>query len=318
MGPFAQYGEPAYAACAQSGTHYLDITGEFPFTAAMTRKYEASAKASGARMISQASIESAAPDLVTWVLAQKATEGGGRAGHVSVAADVSAKPSGGTLASAIHLFGYYSSAEVRAATKPFAHSPVPNGASRPAPSLLTRLTGLRTVPPLGRMTTSVSDSMNRLVIERSWGLHQSVPSLKSRSYGDEFTWGEYLSAPSAIVGTALHVGLAVGGLFLFLAPVRWLLSRLVTAPGSGPDDESAKSDVIRYRAVADGGGNKPRAYCEAEYRGGLYTCKPSHFSLGMGQTLTSAKCRHFLLLRRLSPSSRTTSTCPVGATPRPV
>lgn len=242
----------------------------------MTRRYEAAATASGARMFSQAAIESAAPDLVTWVLAQKAREAGVGAGHVSVAADISAAPSGGTLASAIHLFGTYSPAEARAASAPFAISPVPNPTRRPRPSLWTRLTGLRTIPGLGRVTSSIAQGMDSLIIERSWGLYQSVPSLKNHSYGDNFTWGEYMSAPSAVRGAAMHVGLAVGGLFLLLAPVRWVLGKLVTAQGSGPEEESTRGDTIRYRGVAGAtNGGKPKVYCEAEFQGSMYTCESS-------------------------------------------
>lgn len=266
----------------------------------MVRKYEAAAKATGARMIPQAAIESAAPDLVTWVLAQKVTEAGGRAGHVSVAVDLNASPSGGTLASAINLAGSYGPSQLRAATEPFAISPVPKSATRPGPSLFTRLTGLRSIPALGRATTSIADSMNRPVIERSWGLHQSMPSLRSKSYGEGFTWGEYLDAPNALLGAALHVGFAVGGLMLLLAPVRWLLGRLVTAPGSGPDDESSRADEIRYRAVASGGGEKPKAYCEAGYQGPMYTCRSPLLALpviflGEGQELTKRKVSAILV-----------------------
>lgn len=66
VGPYALHGEPVYKACAHNGTHYLDVTAEFPFTADMIKKYETAAKASGSIMISQIGLESAPADLLAW------------------------------------------------------------------------------------------------------------------------------------------------------------------------------------------------------------------------------------------------------------
>ena len=69
VGPYGKLGEHAFKACAENGTHYLDVTGEVPFVAKMLKKYESTAKESGALMFPQIGIESAPPDLVTWSLA---------------------------------------------------------------------------------------------------------------------------------------------------------------------------------------------------------------------------------------------------------
>ena len=68
VGPYAIHGEHAFKACAENGTHYLDITGEVPFVAEMIKKYEKTAKSSGAIMIPQIGIDSAPADLITWSL----------------------------------------------------------------------------------------------------------------------------------------------------------------------------------------------------------------------------------------------------------
>jgi len=68
VGPYCIYGEHAFKACAENGTHYLDVTGEIPYVAEMIKKYEKTAKASGAIMIPQIGIDSAPADLVTWTL----------------------------------------------------------------------------------------------------------------------------------------------------------------------------------------------------------------------------------------------------------
>lgn len=68
IGPYALYGEHAFKACAESGTHYLDVTGELPWVAEMIKKYEGTAKTTGSIMIPQIGLDSAPPDLVTWKL----------------------------------------------------------------------------------------------------------------------------------------------------------------------------------------------------------------------------------------------------------
>lgn len=61
----------AFKACAENGTHYLDVTGEVPHVARMIKKYEKVAKVNGSLMFPQIGIESAPPDLITWSLAKQ-------------------------------------------------------------------------------------------------------------------------------------------------------------------------------------------------------------------------------------------------------
>lgn len=74
VGPYFQYGEFAFKACAENGTHYLDVTGEVPWVKRMIDRYEKSAQASGAMMFPEIGIESAPPDLITWSLAKTLRE----------------------------------------------------------------------------------------------------------------------------------------------------------------------------------------------------------------------------------------------------
>jgi short subunit dehydrogenase-like uncharacterized protein len=70
VGPYCLHGEFAFKACATNGTHYLDVTGEFPWVHDMIKKYEATAKSSGSIMISQCGIESAISDLAAWTMVE--------------------------------------------------------------------------------------------------------------------------------------------------------------------------------------------------------------------------------------------------------
>lgn len=70
VGPYALYGEYAFKACAENGTHYVDVTGEAAWVSKMIKKYEKTAKASGAILFPQTGVESAPADLTTWALAK--------------------------------------------------------------------------------------------------------------------------------------------------------------------------------------------------------------------------------------------------------
>jgi short subunit dehydrogenase-like uncharacterized protein len=68
IGPYSVHGEPAFKACADNGTHYLDITGEAVWHNQMIKKYERTAKSTGSIMIPQIGLDSAPADMMTWVL----------------------------------------------------------------------------------------------------------------------------------------------------------------------------------------------------------------------------------------------------------
>ena len=51
VGPYQLYGSPLVAACAEAGTHYVDLCGETAWMRAMIDTYEAQAKTSGARIV---------------------------------------------------------------------------------------------------------------------------------------------------------------------------------------------------------------------------------------------------------------------------
>jgi short subunit dehydrogenase-like uncharacterized protein len=47
VGPYWKYGTPVVEACANSSTHYLDVTGESPWTYDMLQRYHETAKKNG-------------------------------------------------------------------------------------------------------------------------------------------------------------------------------------------------------------------------------------------------------------------------------
>jgi short subunit dehydrogenase-like uncharacterized protein len=58
VGPYQLYGEPLVAACVAAGTDCLDLCGEPNWMAQIVRKYDAAAKASGARIVHSCGFDS--------------------------------------------------------------------------------------------------------------------------------------------------------------------------------------------------------------------------------------------------------------------
>ncbi|OLN83710.1 Saccharopine dehydrogenase-like oxidoreductase, partial [Colletotrichum chlorophyti] len=281
VGPYAQFGEHAFEACAKNGTHYLDVTGETPWTGTMIGKYEGVAKESGAMMFPQIGIESAPPDLVTWTLAKEIRENlSAKTGAVTVSVHhLDSAPSGGTLATVLGLFESFTMQEVREQHKPYALSPIPNHNRVQSPSsLLAKLVGLRNVPNLGLMTTSIAGMTDTPIVQRSWGLLALLPSREKQFYGPNFSFHEYMRAKGYLRGIAIHWALAFFGLLLAtVAPFRKLARLFVYEPGQGPDKELAKKDQIEYRGIAlpdrESKNGYPQAYCRAWYTGSMYYCE---------------------------------------------
>ncbi|KAF5020756.1 hypothetical protein F66182_7216 [Fusarium sp. NRRL 66182] len=277
VGPYSFYGEHAFKACAETGTHYVDATGEAAWVHQMIKKYEATAKKTGAILIPQAGIESAPADLGTWALAKAIrTELGSRTKDVTISLhNMSSKPSGGTLATALSIWDVFSLNEIKAASTPYAQSPVPHKEpTRPKSSIFENIFGVRSVPNLGLLTTSVMGSTDIAVVERTWGLLSETPSRKDEFYGPNFTWTERMKARNWLHGIFIHWLLIVGAtLLVSVAPLRNFLKKRVYQPGEGAKREDTEKDEIEYRGIAYPDSEKPvgkAAFCRLWHHGGMY------------------------------------------------
>jgi len=68
VGPYQLYGNELVAACAQSGTDYVDLCGEPVWMRQMIDAHEAQARASGARIVFSCGFDSIPFDLGVWML----------------------------------------------------------------------------------------------------------------------------------------------------------------------------------------------------------------------------------------------------------
>ncbi|MEL6934922.1 MAG: saccharopine dehydrogenase NADP-binding domain-containing protein [Pseudomonadota bacterium] len=72
VGPYQLYGEALVAACAASGTDYVDLSGEPSFMWDMIEKYEEQATSSGARIVHSCGFDSVPSDMGVYLLQQEA------------------------------------------------------------------------------------------------------------------------------------------------------------------------------------------------------------------------------------------------------
>jgi short subunit dehydrogenase-like uncharacterized protein len=102
VGPYQLYGEELVAACAASGTGYLDLCGEPIWMRQMIDKYEATAKSSGARIVFSCGFDSLPFELGILVVQEEAKRvfGAPAARVKGRVRDMRGTLSGGTAASA--------------------------------------------------------------------------------------------------------------------------------------------------------------------------------------------------------------------------
>lgn len=245
----------------------------------MISKYENVAKQTGSMLFPQIGVESSPADLMAWSAAKHNREHfSSETGQVVMCVHrLSSVPSGGTLASVLSFFDIFTLREIAEGFKPYALSPVPNPKANPQrPSLWTILTGVRTVPHLGILTTFIGGNTDKAIVDRTWGLLSQTPSKKEEFYGPNFSFSEHIKVSNWLYGMLIHWAIGLSGFFLAtIPPLRALVKKFVYAPGSGPDREDAKKDEIEYRAVAtpDASNMGNQAFCRAWFNGSMYACE---------------------------------------------
>ncbi|MDQ0752753.1 short subunit dehydrogenase-like uncharacterized protein [Streptomyces africanus] len=238
VGPYVTYGEELVAACADTGTDYLDLCGEPEFVDLMYVKHDARARETGARLVHAAGFDSIPHDLGVYFTVQQLPEDVPLTVEGFVTAD--AAFSGGTFASALNQFARQR--EMAAAARDRRrHEP--------------RLVGRRASAPAGapRFAKEVG----------AWALPMPTidPQIVRRSasaldrYGPDFRYRQYAAVrrlPVAVGGVA-----AVGALVAAaqVPPARrWLSGRL--RPGDGPSPEKRAKSWFSLRFVGEGGGRR--------------------------------------------------------------
>ena len=135
VGPYQYYGNELVAACAASGTDYLDLCGEPIWMRQMIDRHEAAAKASGARIVFSCGFDSVPFELGAFFVQEEAKRVfGAPASRVKGRVrDMRGTLSGGTAASAKATFDAVAKdlSLVAILNDPFALTPGSSGAKQP-------------------------------------------------------------------------------------------------------------------------------------------------------------------------------------------
>ncbi|MFH8568446.1 saccharopine dehydrogenase family protein [Streptomyces sp. NPDC017993] len=238
VGPYLLHGEPLVAACAAAGTDYVDLTGEPEFIDRMFLRYDAKARASGARLVHACGFDAVPPDLgVHFTVGLLPSD-------VPLRIDgfvrTNATFSGGTLASALTV-----------ASRPVAMARAARERRRAEPG------------PAGRTVRAPFGPPVRSAETHAWGVPLPTldPQVVARSaaaldrYGPDFRYRHFAGVrwlPVA-VGGALGAG-ALSAIAQVPPARRWLAGRL--EPGDGPSPERRARSWFSVRFVATGGGKK--------------------------------------------------------------
>jgi short subunit dehydrogenase-like uncharacterized protein len=252
VGPYQLYGEPLVAACAETGTDYVDLCGEPEWMARMIAAYDGQAKASGARIVFSCGFDSIPFDLGVVFLEEEALARFG-APAMRVRGRVRRMKgtfSGGTAASLLATLeaAKRNPSVLKTLANPFALTPGFAGPQQPAGDepLLDEAAG-------GWAAPFIMASINTKNVHRT-------NFLLGHRFGTDFVYDEMQMTGEGKAGETRARGMAraaaIQNLLLGFAPTRALLRRFaLPKPGEGPNEEQRRTgfyDVLMVGEAADG------------------------------------------------------------------
>ncbi len=246
VGPYALHGEPLVKACVESGTDYCDLTGEVQWIRRMIDRYEAGAKASGARIVHCCGFDSIPSDMGVWFLQREAQS---RFGAPLTRVKMRVRGmrggfSGGTVASLMNVVKEASrDPELRRElANPYSLCPKghPTKARQPQIKTATFDGDFKAwIAPF------VMAAINTRIVQRS-------NALSGLSYGKTFVYDEAMLTGRGLSGrlkaSAMSAGLGGFMLAAVIPPSRWVLERFVVPkPGEGPSPAEQENGFFDMR-----------------------------------------------------------------------
>ncbi|NPD03874.1 saccharopine dehydrogenase [Nocardioides sp. zg-1308] len=236
IGPYLDHGGPLVAACAEAGTHYLDLTGEPEFVDRMFLEHHRTALRTGARLVHACGFDSVPHDLGAYYTVQQlpsdepiTLRGVVRSGGTF---------SGGTFHSALNQF-----ARAKEMRKTYA-------ARRRAE-----------VRPEGRSSRSVGGKPHRDPVLGYWLLPLPTidPIVVARSgaaleaYGPRFRYSHWAGTKTLRYAAAGALGVGALTVAAQVGPLRELLKDKVPV-GSGPDESKRERSWFTVDFVGEAAG----------------------------------------------------------------
>lgn len=241
VGPYQQLGEPLVAACAETGTDYVDLTGEPEFVDTMYVAHHDTAVASGARIVHACGFDSIPHDLGAYFTVRELKPSGPVTMRGVVRAAGSA--SGGTFHSAMGAFSR--AKQMSAAAK----------ARRKAQGK----------PTDGRRSRAVAGKPHRDSLLGYWLLPMPTidPQVVARSgaalaaYGPDFRYSHYAGTKTLRYAVGGLAGVSLIGVAAQVPPARNFLLKKVPQ-GQGPDEAKRARSWFTVEFVAESEGHTLR------------------------------------------------------------
>ncbi|GAA4939714.1 short subunit dehydrogenase-like uncharacterized protein [Nonomuraea thailandensis] len=233
VGPYVLRGEPLVAACADAGTHYLDLTGEQEFVDRVYVHYHDRAARSGAKLVHACGFDSVPYDLGVLHTVTRLPEGVPL--RISGFLRGNGRPSGGTAASALTVMGR-------------ARQAVQQGAQRRSAE----------PRPKGRTISSLPGGVRYV---GGWAL--PMPSVDPHivgysarlldRYGPDFTYRQHYAVRTLPRALATVAGAGALAALAQVPPARrWLQGRV--RPGEGPSPARRARSWFKVTFLGEGGG----------------------------------------------------------------
>ncbi|MFP2927866.1 saccharopine dehydrogenase family protein [Pyxidicoccus sp. 3LG] len=264
VGPYARHGSELVAACARSGTDYVDLTGEVQWMRRMIDAHHEQARATGARIVHTCGFDSIPSDLGVLMMQEHMREKhGGHLGSVRLyMGPVRGGASGGTVASMLQAVDEIAADRSvrRILANPHALDPDPKQRGPGERDLM----GVRYSQELGQWTGPfVMAAVNTRVVRRSH-------ALLGYPWGRDFRYSEVASYGTGPKGLARAASMTagLGGLLgaVSVKPLRKLLeSKVLPAPGEGPTAEQREKGYFVARLLGEG--KSPRSGREVKLKG---------------------------------------------------
>lgn len=247
VGPYALYGSSLVKVCAESGTDYVDLTGEPQWIRKMINLHEATAKASGARIVHCCGFDSIPLDLGNFYLQQQAQK-------VYCAPCTTVKMavyqmkgagSGGTFASGINMFKEASTdAELSKGLKdPYFLCSKEHGFSAVQRDVQTAVYDEDFDAWVAPFVMAV---INTKIVHRS-------NELNGKAFGEKFKYDEVIRIGkgfgSHITASAIGLGMRIFPLAITLPPSGYLIEKILPKPGEGPSVKQQNSGFFDLRFI---------------------------------------------------------------------
>jgi short subunit dehydrogenase-like uncharacterized protein len=319
VGPYALYGSNLVKVCAQSGTDYVDLTGEPQWIRKMISAYEADAKKSGARIVHCCGFDSIPLDLGNHFLqAESQTKFTAPCTEVKMSVyKMQGGGSGGTIASGINMIKEAAKdADLRKGlTDPYYLCSPDHGFTAEQRDVKTAVYDEDFEAWVGPF---IMAAINTKIVHRT-------NELNGKAFGENFKYDEVMRMGTGfsarLAGISMGIGLAVGPIFIALPVTGKLIEKLVPQPGEGPSPEQQEKGFfdLRFIGKTDAGetlkvkvtGDKDPGYgCTAKMlaQAGLCLAQDISKTDKAGGFLTTSTAMGAALIKRLIENAGLTFT----------